>query len=152
MKLLVTRKRRVTILLVFILLYLLTYEYFYCLFSTFVFLYCFFMLLSSYIDVCVCVCRCAWGNDYSHRKWTWWTRSKSWTRLFVFHLELISLGNVWIQLFSLQLLVNNRADWAFELLYGHQSTKRKTLNSNLLKCLKIDLESHPARAEGLIDR
>ena len=31
------------------------------------------------------------------------TSSKSWTRLIVFHIALIPLGKVWIQLFSLQL-------------------------------------------------
>ena len=35
---------------------------------------------------------------------------KSWTRLIAFHIALIPLGKVWIQLFSLQLWVNSRAD------------------------------------------
>ena len=39
------------------------------------------------------------------------TSSKSWTRLLAFHIVLIPLGKVWIQLFSLQLWVNSRADW-----------------------------------------
>ena len=34
---------------------------------------------------------------------------KSWTRLIAFHIALITLEKVWIQLFSLQLWVNSRA-------------------------------------------
>ena len=49
---------------------------------------------------------------------------KSWTRLFVFYIALISLGKIWIQLFSLQLWLNSR-----DLL----PSRSKTLNSNLLK-------------------
>ena len=36
-------------------------------------------------------------------------------RLFWFHIALMPLGKVWIQLFSLQLWVNSRADWIFNL-------------------------------------
>ena len=35
---------------------------------------------------------------------------KSWTRRIAFHIALIPLGKVWIQLFSLQLWVNSRTD------------------------------------------
>ena len=35
---------------------------------------------------------------------------RSWTRLITFHIALIPLGKVWIQLFSLQLWVNSRTD------------------------------------------
>ena len=35
---------------------------------------------------------------------------KSWTRLIAFHIALIPLGKVRVQLFSLQLWVNSRAD------------------------------------------
>ena len=35
---------------------------------------------------------------------------KFWTRLIAFHIALIPLGKVWIQLFSLQLWVNSRTD------------------------------------------
>ena len=38
--------------------------------------------------------------------------SKSWTRLFAFHIMLIPLGKIQILLFSLQLWVNSRAHWA----------------------------------------
>ena len=40
---------------------------------------------------------------------------KSWTRLIAFHIATIPLGKVWIQLFSLQLWVNSRADCFFSL-------------------------------------
>ena len=39
---------------------------------------------------------------------------KSWTRLIAFHIALIPLGKVWIQLFSLQLWVNCRTDWVLQ--------------------------------------
>ena len=47
---------------------------------------------------------------YNRRKWTWRHAFKTWTRLIAFHIALIPLGKVWIQLFSLQLWVNSRAD------------------------------------------
>ena len=43
-------------------------------------------------------------------KWTRRLEFKSWTRLIAFHIALIPLGKVWIQLFSLQLWVNSRTD------------------------------------------
>ena len=55
--------------------------------------------------------RCPWCNGYRRRKWTRWLEFKSWTRLIAFHIALIPLGKVWIQLFSLQLWVNSRTDW-----------------------------------------
>ena len=54
--------------------------------------------------------RCPWCNGYHYRKWTRRHEFKSWTRLIVFHIALIPLGKVWIQLFSLQLWVNSRVD------------------------------------------
>ena len=54
--------------------------------------------------------RCPWCNGYRRRKWTWRHEFKSWMRLIAFHIALIPLGKVWIQLFSLQLWVNSRAD------------------------------------------
>ena len=54
--------------------------------------------------------RCPWCNGYRRRKWTRRHEFKSWTRLISFHIALIPLGKVWIQLFSLQLWVNSRTD------------------------------------------
>ena len=54
--------------------------------------------------------RCLWCNGYRHRIWTRRYEFNSWTRLIAFHIALIPLGKVWIQLFSLQLWVNSRAD------------------------------------------
>ena len=54
--------------------------------------------------------RCPWCNGYRRRKWTRQYEFKSWTRLIAFHIALIPLGKVWIQLFPLQLWVNSRAD------------------------------------------
>ena len=69
---------------------------------------------------------------YRHRKWTWATEFKSWTRMIAFHIVLIPLGKVWIQQFSLQLWVNSWEEWIHKPLHGKRS-RRKTLNSNLLK-------------------
>ena len=57
---------------------------------------------------------CLWCNGYRHRKWTRRHEFKTWTRLIAFHIALIPLGKVWIQLFSLQLWVNSRADWVLQ--------------------------------------
>ena len=54
--------------------------------------------------------RCPWCNGYPHRIWTRRCEFNSWTRLIAFHIALIPLGKVWIQLFSLQLWINSRAD------------------------------------------
>ena len=53
---------------------------------------------------------CPWCNRYRRRNWTRRHEFKSWTRLIAFHIALIPLGKVWIQLFSLQLWVNSRTD------------------------------------------
>ena len=42
--------------------------------------------------------RCPWCNCYHRRKWTRRHEFKSWTRLIAFHIALIPLGKVWIQL------------------------------------------------------
>ena len=49
-------------------------------------------------------------QSYGRRKWTRRHEFKSWTRLIAFHIALIPLVKVWIQLFSLQLWVNSRTD------------------------------------------
>ena len=54
--------------------------------------------------------RCPWCNGYHHRIWTRQQEFKSWTWLIAFHIALIPLGKVWIQIYSLQLWVNSRAD------------------------------------------
>ena len=54
--------------------------------------------------------RCPWCSRYRRRKWTRRHEFKSWTWLIAFHIALIPLGKVWIQLFSLQLWVNSRTD------------------------------------------
>ena len=40
-------------------------------------------------------------NGYRRKKWTQWHEFKSWTRLIAFHIALVPLGKIWIQLFSL---------------------------------------------------
>ena len=67
-------------------------------------------------SVCLCIYiyidiwRGLWCNGYRRRKWTRRHEFKSWTKLIAFHIALIPLGKVWIQLFSLQLWVNSRTD------------------------------------------
>ena len=58
--------------------------------------------------------RWLWCNGYRRRKWF-----KSWARLIAFHIELIPLGKVWIQLFSLHLWVNSRADYVLQPWWGN---------------------------------
>ena len=59
---------------------------------------------------------CPWCNG---RKWTRRHEFKSWTWLIAFHIALITLGKVSIQLFSLQLWVNSRADWILQPWWGN---------------------------------
>ena len=61
----------------------------------------------------------SWCNGYRHRKWTRRYKFKSWLRLIAFHIALILLGKVWIQLFSLQLWVNSRADLVLQPWWGN---------------------------------
>ena len=58
--------------------------------------------------------RCPWCNGYRRRKWTRRHEFKSWTRQIAFHIALIPLRKVWIQLFSLQRWVNSRAGWVLQ--------------------------------------
>ena len=62
------------------------------------------------LQTLICPWRCPWCNGYRRRKWTRQHEFKSWTRQISFHIALIPLGKVWIQLFSLQLWVNSRTD------------------------------------------
>ena len=63
--------------------------------------------------------RCLWCNGYRRKKWTRRHEFKSWTRLIAFHIALIPLGKVWIQLFSLQLWLNSRADNFLQSCWGN---------------------------------
>ena len=62
---------------------------------------------------------CPWCSGYRRWKWTRRHEFKSWTRLIAFHIALIPLGKVWIQLLSLQLWVNSRADWFLQPWWGN---------------------------------
>ena len=100
----------------------------------------------------MCILRCPLCNGYRRRKWTRRHEFKSWTKKRAFHIALIPLGKVWIQLFSFQLWLNSRADWVLQPWLGNYSKRRKTVSSNLLKLrLKIDLVPYPARAKGLLN-
>ena len=63
-----------------------------------------------YIYIYIYIYRCPWCSCYRLRKWTRRDEFKSWTWLIAFHIALIPLEKVWIQLFSLQLWVNSRTD------------------------------------------
>ena len=69
--------------------------------------------------ICIKSWRWPWCNSYRHRKWTRRHVFKSWMRLILFHIALIPLGKVWIQLFSLQLWVNSRTDWVLQPWWGN---------------------------------
>ena len=62
---------------------------------------------------------CPWCNGYRRRKWTRRNDFKSWTRFIAFHIALIPLGKVWIQLFSLQLWVNSKTDCVLQPWLGN---------------------------------
>ena len=66
----------------------------------------------------VCSRTCPWCNGYRRRKWTWRPEFKCWTRLITFHIALIPLGKVWIQLFFIQIWVN-RTDWVLQPWWGN---------------------------------
>ena len=61
-------------------------------------------------DFKYCYLTIRWCNGYRRRIWTRRHEFKSWTWLIAFHIALIPLGKVWIQIFSLQQWVNSRAD------------------------------------------
>ena len=63
------------------------------------------------------------------RKWTRRHEFKSWMRLIAFHIALIPLRKLWIELSSLQLWINSRANWVLQPWWGNQSRRRKMLYS-----------------------
>ena len=69
-----------------------------------------YVLYQELREVPVVFGRCPWYNGYRRRIWTRRYEFRSWMRLITFHVALIPLGKVWIQLFSLKLWVNSRAD------------------------------------------
>ena len=58
-------------------------------------------------------------NGFRRRKWTRRREFKSLTILIAFHVALIPLGKVWIQLFSPQLWLNSRTDWVLQPWWGN---------------------------------
>ena len=64
--------------------------------------------------------RRSWRNGYWRRKYTQLPEFKSWTKLFAFHIALIPLGKIYIQLFSLNLWLNSRVNWALYPWHGNQ--------------------------------
>ena len=69
-------------------------------------------------DCCLTTHYIWWCNGYCRRIWTQRHDFKSWARLIAFHIALVPLGKVWIQLFSLQLWVNSRTDWVLQPCLG----------------------------------
>ena len=95
--------------------------------------------------------RCSWCHSYCHRKWTQRNEFKSCIKLIAFHIALITLGKVRIQLFSFQLWVNCGADWVFSLGYVTSQGEGKLYSKLLSSAYKIDLGSHPAHVEGFVN-
>ena len=54
--------------------------------------------------------RCLWYKGYWHKKLIQPLEFKSWMRLVAIYIALIHMRKVWIQLYSLQLWVNSRAE------------------------------------------
>ena len=125
----------------------------------------YFINIQVYIYMCVCVCVYVGGIRFVHTSgWDWneiFVRSSQsngyrrgkltyWLSLFVYYLAVITPGKVYIQLFSLQLWVNNRADWGVDPLYGNQSRRKTYLYSNLIPLfLKMNPMSQPAHSWGV---
>ena len=86
-----------------------THIYIYVCVCLFIYIYM-YICKNIFVPVVKWLWRCTWCNGYRRRKWTRWHEFKSWTILIAFHIALIPLGKVWIQLFSLQLCVNSRSD------------------------------------------
>ena len=74
------------------------------------------------------------GNGYGDMS------SNPWTRLMAFHKALIPVGKVWIQLFTLQLWVNSRADWILQPVVRQLVKEKENSEFKPVKLrLKIDL-------------
>ena len=70
-----------------------------------------------------------WGYSYGYslKKWTRWSEFKFLSRLFSFHIVLIFLEYVWIQVFSFPRWVNIKATWILQPWSGNLLRRRKTL-------------------------
>ena len=90
---------------------------------------------------------CPWFNGYCRKKWTKPPGFKSWTKLIAFHITLIPLEKVWIQLFALQWWVTSRTDWVHQPCLGNLFRRRKPVKLHL----NFGLVSHPAHAVGLVN-
>ena len=73
---------------------------------------------------------------------------KSWIRQFVFHFVQILLGHTWINIFSLQLVVNIKSLDTLALVLQPPERKKTEFTSAVLH-LKIDLLSQPTRGGGV---
>ena len=79
-------------------------------------------------------------------RWIRRPKFKTWMRLITFHIVLIHLKKVWIQLFSLQLWINSKTDWIFEILVRQPVLEKENTEFKTVKFrLRIDLVSHPDR-------
>ena len=77
------------------------------------------LYLSILVYIYILATHYIWCSRYRRRKWTRRHEFKSWTWLTAFHIALIPLGKVWIQLFSLQLWVNSRIDSVLQPWLGN---------------------------------
>ena len=83
----------------------------------YIYIYIYICYIYIYIYIIYMIkCLYLFKNLYGR---TWQHKFKSWSSLIAFHIALIPLGKVWIQLFSLQLWVNSRADWVLQPWWGN---------------------------------
>ena len=91
------------------------------------------------VTITINIGRCPWCNGYRRRKWTRRDEFKSRTRMIAFHIALIPLGKVWIQLFSLHVWVNSRRDWVLQPWWGASLGEGKLLILTCKLRLKLTL-------------
>ena len=91
--------------------------------------------------------RFSWYNAYRRMKWTRLPEFKSWTRLCEFLIALIPMIKLCIQKFSLE-LVGQTGLFNLGMVTGE---KENPEFKPVKLCFRIDLVSHPARQEGLVN-
>ena len=92
-------------------------------------------------------------NGYSQWKWTRWTKFKTKARLFPFLLLLF--GKVWIKLLSLQLWINNRAEWAltyWNFQQDNDAIHNASITKKYLLEQRIRLLDHSACSPNHIEK
>ena len=100
----------------------------------YIYIYIYKKIIHIYIYIYI------WCDGYHCRKWTRRLKFKSWMRLIAFHIPLIPLGKVWIQLFSLQLWVKELGRLGSSALVRQLVEEKKNPE---FKPLKLHLKNWP---------